>query len=72
MGAGKIVGVVAIRETGYQEGDDILEPGMPDTCEVSRLFVHPQCRRLGVASRLMDQVEESALDMGYKRLKVTY
>ena len=66
------MGVVALREAGYQEGSEISELATTDTYEVSRLYVHPQCRRLGIATRLMDEVEESALDMGYKKLKVTF
>ena len=66
------MGVVAIREAEYQEGSEISELAATDTCEISRLYVHPQCRRLGIATRLMDEVEESALDMGYQKLKVTF
>ena len=69
--ARKIVGVIALREATYKEdAEDISENHATDCCEISRIFVHPQCRRLGIATRLLDQAEDRATDMGYSRLKV--
>eukprot|EP00090_Calanus_glacialis_P035321 TRINITY_DN60321_c0_g1_i1.p1 TRINITY_DN60321_c0_g1~~TRINITY_DN60321_c0_g1_i1.p1 ORF type:complete len:256 (-),score=57.47 TRINITY_DN60321_c0_g1_i1:56-823(-) len=69
--AGRIVGVIAIREGNYQEeGTEIPEDEVEDCCEVSRIYVHPRCRRLGIATRLMDEIEDRALDKGYQILKV--
>ena len=69
--AGRIVGVIAIREGNYhEEGTEISEDEVDDCCEVSRIYVHPRCRRLGIATRLMDEIEDRALDKGYQILKV--
>jgi len=60
--AGIVVGVVSIKET-----DSI---GDKKTCKVSRLYVHPNCRRLGVASKLLQAAKIEALKLGYKMLKI--
>ena len=60
--SGIVVGVVSIKET-----DSI---GDKKTCKVSRLYVHPNCRRLGVASKLLQAAKIEALKLGYKMLKV--
>ena len=45
------------------EGDD-------KTCQLSRLFVHPDCRRLGISNRLLQEAKIEALKIGYKRMQV--
>ena len=40
------------------------------TCQLSRLFVHPDCRRLGISNRLLQEAKIEALKIGYKRMQV--
>ena len=68
----QIVGVIAIREDNYKEDtDDTYEKLKSDCCEISRIFVHPKLRRLGIGARLLDEGEARARDKGYSKLKVS-
>ena len=55
-------GVVCLKETESVEDKK--------TCQVSRIFVHPDCRRMGVASKLFQGAKIEALKLGYKILSV--
>ena len=44
--------------------------GNMKSCQVTRLFVHPDCRRLGIASKLLQMAKIEALKLGYKILRV--
>ena len=55
-------GVVCLKETESVENKK--------TCQVSRIFVHPDCRRMGVASKLFQGAKIEALKLGYKILSV--
>ena len=55
-------GVVCVREAGEEDSK---------TCQISRLYVRPDCRRLGIASRLLQEAKIEALKMGYKRMQVS-
>ena len=61
-----IGGVVCLKEADRpgQEADR--------TCEISRLFVHPDCRRLAIASRLLQEAKIEALKIGYKKMEVRF
>ena len=61
-----IGGVVCLKEADRagQEADR--------SCEVSRLFVRPDCRRLGIASRLLQEAKIEALKTGYKKMEVRF
>ena len=68
----QIVGVIAIREDNYKEDtDDKYEKLESDCCEISRIFVHPKLRRLGIGTRLLGEGEARARDKGYSKLKVS-
>ena len=62
MFAGIVGGVVCLKETESVEDKK--------TCQVSRIFVHPDCRRMGVASKLFQGAKIEALKLGYKILSV--
>jgi GNAT superfamily N-acetyltransferase len=38
------------------------------TCEVKRMWTHPEYRRLGLAARVLDALEDAACEAGYNRL----
>ena len=54
--------MVCVREAGEEDSK---------TCQISRLYVRPDCRRLGIASRLLQEAKIEALKMGYKRMQVS-
>ena len=59
----QIIGTIAIREA----------PGMPELARTSkcwRLYIHPEFRRLGVASRLIKESLKLCYDLGYTRVAV--
>lgn len=39
-----------------------------NTCEVKRMWTHPDYRRRGLASRVLTALEEAARETGYRRL----
>jgi len=41
-----------------------------DTCEVKRMWTAPEHRRKGLASKVLDALEELARDRGYSRLRL--
>ncbi len=55
---GVIAGCVAVSE--------IVE----DLCELKRLYVKPQFRRMGIAKKLADAVIEKAVQLKYKRMRL--
>jgi len=59
---GIVGGVVCLKESEAEEDDK--------TCQLSRLYVHPDCRRLGISNRLLQEAKIEALKMGYKRMQV--
>ena len=54
--------MVCIKESEAEEDDK--------TCQLSRLYVHPDCRRLGISNRLLQEAKIEALKIGYKRMQV--
>jgi GNAT superfamily N-acetyltransferase len=40
----------------------------PTTCEVKRMWTHPQYRRRGLAARVLAVLEDAARDAGYNRM----
>ena len=54
--------MVGFKESEAEEDDK--------TCQLSRLFVHPDCRRLGISNRLLQEAKIEALKIGYKRMQV--
>ena len=56
--------MVCLKESEAEEDDK--------TCQLSRLFVHPDCRRLGISNRLLQEAKIEALKMGYKRMQVEH
>lgn len=40
----------------------------PDSCEVKRMWTHPDHRRRGLADRVLTALEDGARDAGYSRL----
>ena len=65
--SGRIVGVIALKE---MEENKMDVNKSYNCCEISRIFVHPHCRSLGIASRLLSHIEEIALNIGYSTMKV--
>jgi len=55
---GKAVGCGAVRPLGGSVG------------EVKRVFVQPECRRMGIASRIMALLEDKGLQNGFTALRL--
>ena len=41
-----------------------------DTCELKRIYVKPQFRRRGIGKKLMGDIIEKAIELGYKRMRL--
>ena len=61
--------MVCLKEVDREEEE---EEEAVRSCEISRLFVHPDCRRLGIANRLIQEARIEALKIGYKRMEVCF
>ena len=57
--SGNAVGCVAVRP---------LSP--PDCCEMKRLYILPAARGLGVGKRLVHKILDTALSLGYNKIKL--
>ncbi len=55
---GAIAGCVAVSEIAG------------DLCELKRLYVKPQCRRMGIGKRLADAVIKKAAQLNYERMRL--
>ena len=54
-------GPIAVAGGGFRRYDST-------TCEVKRMWTHPQYRRRGLAARLLKALEDAAWEAGYTRL----
>jgi GNAT superfamily N-acetyltransferase len=65
---------VAVLLVAYREGDPVgcvgLRQAEPGTGEITKMYVHPKARRLGVGRRLLSAVEESAREQGIRTLRL--
>jgi GNAT superfamily N-acetyltransferase len=63
--AGEIVGTAAVKPYDRRFGE--VEPtlGGGPICEIAKVYLRPECRRLGIGSRLYACVEQLAREAGY-------
>lgn len=70
--ANRVVLLAALQENKRIVGTAQLwpatKPNQPHRADVSKVLVHPDFRRLGIASRLMDEVDNQATKLGRKTL----
>ncbi|WP_417350488.1 GNAT family N-acetyltransferase [Flavobacterium alkalisoli] len=58
--------VVAIHEE-TPCGCGAIKEYEPEIMEVKRMFVHPDKRELGIATKVLNELEQWALELGYKK-----
>lgn len=58
---------VVLLEEGMAQGCGALKEFDPDSMEIKRMFVLPARRGCGLASRILQELEEWACELNYKR-----
>lgn len=61
---------IIARRNGHPVGCGALSPLDVSACEVKRVWISPDVRGIGVASRIMDWLEALALKLGYSRVRL--
>jgi putative acetyltransferase len=61
---------VIARVDGKAVGCGAVRPLDPPVGEVKRVFVQPECRRMGIASRIMALLEDKGLQNGFTMLRL--
>ncbi|GAA2561971.1 GNAT family N-acetyltransferase [Winogradskya consettensis] len=62
--------LVAFGEGGEPVGCAGLRLAEPSVGEVTKVYVHPSARRLGLGRRLLAAIEDAALDRGLRTLRL--
>ena len=61
---------VVARLGGEAIGCGAIRPLDGETAEVKRMYVVPHVRRMGIGARILNELESSAKEMGYQRLRL--
>jgi putative acetyltransferase len=63
----KIKYVVVAYENGKELGCGAIKEYAPDTMEVKRMYVSPECRQRGIATKILAELEKWASELGYAK-----
>ncbi|MBB6100044.1 GNAT superfamily N-acetyltransferase [Deinobacterium chartae] len=67
-GGAVLLALEGTRPVGCGALRPLLDPPVPGTAEVKRMYVRPEARRRGLARRILTRLEEQARALGYTQV----